>query len=281
VAGRTGLPTGPAALRVMTFNIRYGTANDGPNHWSKRRELVFGVLRDHRPDVVGLQEALRFQIDEIRQALPEYGEIGVGRDDGKTAGEYSAILYRHGRLEVLEQGTFWLSATPEVPGSRSWGNSIPRICTWARLADKASGRRFYLYNTHLDHQSQPAREQGAELIARRMGQRTHSDPIILTGDMNSGEDNVVIRYLRGELKAVPSKKEPCATVPPLVDTFRLLHPEALQVGTFNGFEGKRDGPKIDYILVSPQWKVLEASIIHDNTDRRYPSDHFPVMAVVQ
>jgi endonuclease/exonuclease/phosphatase family metal-dependent hydrolase len=138
-----------------------------------------------------------------------------------------------------------------------------------------------MFNTHLDHQSQPAQELGAELIAQRMGRRSHPDRIILTGDFNAGEANPAMRYLKGEVRAVPSKSGPCAVVPTLVDTFRVLHPDDTTVGTFHGFSGKRDGEKIDYVLASPDWKVLDACIAYDNSDGRYPSDHFPVMAVVK
>lgn len=268
-------------LRVMTFNIRYGSANDGPDHWSLRREMVFQVLREHRPDLVGLQEALMFQVDEIRGALTEYGVIAAGRDDGKIGGEACAVLYRAERFEVSEQGTFWLSATPETPGSKGWGNHITRICTWARLRDRQTAASFYFFNTHLDHQSQPARELGAELIARRIAERAHPDPVILTGDLNAGENNPVVRYLTGQAPAVPAKKSGCAAPPPLSDSFRVLHPRETVVGTFNGFAGRRDGEKIDYILVSPQWRVVEASIVYDNTAGRYPSDHYPVTAVLR
>jgi endonuclease/exonuclease/phosphatase family metal-dependent hydrolase len=268
-------------LRVMTFNIRYGTANDGPDHWNHRRDMVVQVFRDHRPDVVGMQEVLRFQLDEIRAALPQYSEISVGRDDGRHGGEASSILYLTGRFDVQEHGTFWLSDTPEVPGSKSWGNNITRICTWARLRDRQAGASFYLFNTHLDHQSQPARERGAELIAQRMNQRSHPDPIILTGDINAGEGNVVVRYLKGEAAGVPSKPGESAPVPPLVDTFRVVHPDASPAGTFNGFTGRRDGEKIDYILTTPEWQVLDAAIVYDNRGGRYPSDHYPVTAVVR
>ncbi|NLX21796.1 MAG: endonuclease/exonuclease/phosphatase family protein [Phycisphaerae bacterium] len=268
-------------LRVMTFNIRYGAAKDGENDWQHRREMVFQVLRDHRPDVVGLQEALRFQIDEMLAAAPGYGEIAVGRDDGKNAGEASAILYRTDRLEIDEQGTFWLSDTPEVAGSKHWGNAITRLCTWARLRDKQTKAHFYMYNTHLDHQSQPARERGAELIVQRINQRSHRDPIILTGDLNADERNPAVRYLKREIPAVPARPENSAAVPPLADTFRVLHPDAKPAGTFNGFTGKKDGGKIDYILTSPEWCVMEAAIVYDNKDGHYPSDHFPVTAVLK
>ncbi|MBW3555105.1 MAG: endonuclease/exonuclease/phosphatase family protein, partial [Gemmatimonadetes bacterium] len=162
-----GRPSGDAAssdaaLRVMTFNVRYGTAPDGADAWPHRRAQLLRVVTDHDPDVLGLQEALRFQVDEIRAAMDEPGEVvGVGRDDGAEAGEYSAILYDRGRLALLDQGTFWLSDTPSVPGSTSWGNRIPRIATWARLRDTATDTSFYVVNTHWDHESQNARERSA------------------------------------------------------------------------------------------------------------------------
>ncbi|MHC4090816.1 MAG: endonuclease/exonuclease/phosphatase family protein, partial [Planctomycetota bacterium] len=158
-------------LRVMSFNIRYGSARDGENRWEKRRDLVFAVLRDHRPDVAGLQEALHWQIDEIRQALPKYAMVGVGRKDGKRNGEFAPLFYLVQRFRISEQGTFWLSDTPAVPGSKSWGNGVPRICTWARFVEKDSGTAFYVYNLHLDHKSQPSRVGGVELLAERINRR--------------------------------------------------------------------------------------------------------------
>ncbi len=277
-------------LRVMTFNIRYGTANDGDNHWKHRRDLVIEVLRQRRPDVVGLQEALRFQMDAIRAALPEYGEVGVGRDDGKARGEYSAILYLKERLRPEQQGTFWLSDTPETPGSKSWGNDIPRICTWARFADR-QGQPFYHYNTHLDHISQPSREKSAELIARHIAHREHpEDPVLLTGDFNAGEDNPAIRLLRERAdlsahdRSVDSASVASASQPArshCLDTFRTLHPDAKQTGSFGAWKGRTDGPKIDYVFAPPEAKVLHAVICHDREGERYPSDHFPVVARVR
>ncbi len=256
----------PLDVDVMSFNIRYGTASDGENHWNNRKELVREVIRDYLPDVLGLQEALRFQIDEIRKNLPEYDETGVGRDGG-TKGEYSAILYRIDRFDVDESGTFWLSDTPEVP-STNWGNSIRRICTWTRLLDKQSGSAFYFYNTHLDHKSQPSREKSVRLIVEFIQKRTHQDPFVLTGDFNAGENNAAIKYLKGEGN--------------VVDTFRILHPEAKEVGTFNGFRGLSDGPKIDYIFVNPSTSsTLHASIVRTEQEGRNPSDHFPVTAKIR
>ncbi len=259
-------------LTVMSFNIRYGTADDGENSWPQRRELVFDVIREHDPDVLGTQEALRFQLDEIRAAVPGYGEFGVGRDDGREAGEYAAILYKADRFEVSESGTFWFSDEPEAVGSIGWGAHLPRICTWARLTEKDSGRAFYVFNVHLDHQSQESRERSAELLMERIGARAHADPVLVTGDFNAGEENPAMRYLLGAGESEPDIG--------LRDSFRLAHPEAVEVGTFNGFEGRTAGPKIDAVLVSGTWTVESAAIVRTSADGRYPSDHFPVMAVV-
>jgi endonuclease/exonuclease/phosphatase family metal-dependent hydrolase len=268
-----------ADLLVMSFNIRYSAANDGENSWDKRKDLACDVIRRQNADLIGLQEALRSQLDDIRAALPQYGEIGVGRDDGATKGEYSAILYRQDRFDVNESGTFWLSDTPAVPGSITWGNACTRVCTWARFLPK-SGKPFYLFNTHLDHVSQPAREKGMALILSRLSARKHADPVILTGDFNSGENNPVVRYLKGEWELSATSNGPSRNPLPLVDTFRLLHKDAMDVRTAHGFKGDRVGQKIDYIFVQPGVDVLKAEILYDSKDNRYPSDHFPIMAAL-
>lgn len=265
-----------ATLDVMSFNIRYGTANDGPNSWSYRDDLVFGVLKDHDPDIVGLQEALKFQIDAILENSPAYAMLGVGRQDGDTLGEYSSILYKPDKLLVKGSGTFWFSDTPEVVGSKSWGNNITRICTWAHFVDKASGTSFYFYNLHLDHQSQNSRVKSTELLARRLAQRLDEEPFIITGDFNAGEDNRAITFLTS-----PNPPEALSDVLPVIHSYRVIHPDASKVGTFNGFEGRTSGDKIDYVFVSSQINVLDAAIVDDNKEGQYPSDHFPVKAKVQ
>jgi endonuclease/exonuclease/phosphatase family metal-dependent hydrolase len=264
-------------LRVMSFNIRYGSAGDGENRWPSRREMVFDVFRKQQSDVVGLQEALRFQIDEIREAMPVYGEIGVAREDGRIDGEYSAILFRADRFGVAEAGTFWLSDTPEVAGSSHWGNACVRICTWARLIENKSGKAFYIFNTHLDHVSQPSREKSAVLLARRIASRNHKDPFVLTGDFNAGEGNPVVTYLTGKT-AADGVGGRAKTPVVLVDTFRVLHPNVRDVRTSHSFRGGRQGNKIDYVLAPRTIEVLEAQILYDNIDGRYPSDHYPVTA---
>jgi endonuclease/exonuclease/phosphatase family metal-dependent hydrolase len=265
-AAPAAAPADPAALRVMTFNIRYGTAPDGPDAWPLRRPIALRVIADFDPAVLGLQEALRFQLDEIERALPAYGEVGVGRDDGAQAGEYAAILFDRRRLAVLEQGTFWLSDTPAVPGSMTWGNRFPRVVTWARFADRVASATFYVFDTHWDHESQPSRERSARLMLERIAARAAAgDPVLVTGDFNSGEDNPAFRTLLAS---------------DLTETFRALHPSARDVRTFHAFKGDRHGDKIDAVLASPAWRTLDADIVHTSAGGRYPSDHFPVTATV-
>ena len=260
-------------LTVMSFNIRYGTANDGENAWANRRAFLFDVIRDAGADLIGLQEALDFQIDEIVDAVPGYAALGVGRDDGRRAGEYAAILFRTSRFRVDRSGTFWFSDTPEVVASRSWGNAITRIATWARLVDRDGGAVWH-FNVHLDHQSQPSRERSTELLARRLAARNPAgEPVVVTGDFNAGEGNPAVVSLVAGPPDRPGR---------LVDTFRVLHPGERTVGTFTGFRrDATDGDKIDYVFVEPATEVLSAAILRTSRDGRYPSDHFPVTATVR
>lgn len=259
------LDAAESALRVMTFNIRYGSAPDGDNAWPHRKELVLDTIRKFEPDILGVQEALRMQLDVLAEALPQYVSLGVGRDsDG--GGEYSSVLFRRSRFDVLAAGTFWLSDTPERPGSTSWGNELPRICSWSRFFDRETGDRFYVFNTHWDHRSQPSREQAGRLMADRVANRASSaEPVVVMGDFNAGESNAAL----GNLKTSGVQ-----------DSYRLLHPDAKTVGTFNGFNGRTDGKKIDAIFVSSHWQVREAAIDRTERDGRTPSDHFPVTAVL-
>jgi endonuclease/exonuclease/phosphatase family metal-dependent hydrolase len=261
-------------LTVMSFNIRYGTAKDGENHWTARREMLFDVVCEQDADLVGLQEALASQIDEIVAAVPMYAVVGVGRDDAARAGEYSAILFRKDRFRVAEAGTFWFSDTPSVPGSKSWGNNITRICTWARFVDR-DGRSFYHFNLHLDHESQPSRERSTELLKQRIDARAVAkEPVVVTGDFNVGERNPALPVLVG--------RGPGDGTAAFLDTFRVRHPDDTAVGTFTAFKyGATGGEKIDYVLVQPGTDVLAADIVRTSRNERYPSDHFPIVARVR
>ena len=258
-------PAQASPLTVMSFNIRYGTANDGENHWLKRRDQLFALLREQRADIVGLQEALHGQIDEILHAVPGYAYVGVGRSDGRTAGEYAAILYRTARFQPRRSDTFWFSDTPGVVKSTSWGNQIERICTWAYFEDR-EGPAFYVYNVHLDHQSQPSRERSAALLLEQVGARDPKAPAIVTGDFNAGEHNPAAVAMLAVFR----------------DSFRVAHPDATEAGTFNGFNlGQTSGDKIDFVFVEPGTEVLDAAIVRTSRDGRYPSDHFPVTARIR
>ncbi|HET7695441.1 MAG TPA: amidohydrolase family protein [Vicinamibacterales bacterium] len=257
-----------APLTAMSFNIRYGTANDGDNRWPLRRDFLIDVLREQSADIIGLQEALDFQIDEIVAALPAYAVIGTGRDDGARKGEYAAILFRRDRFQVSDAGTFWFSDTPEAVASKSWGNRITRICTWARLVDR-DGRAFWHYNVHLDHESQPSRERSAALLRSRIAGRRHPDePVVVTGDFNAGEQNAAVTTM--------------VSGGALVDTFRVRFPDERVAGTFSGFDAARTGgEKIDYVFVPPGTEVMRAEIVRSARSGRTPSDHFPVIAQIR
>ena len=255
-------------LRVMSFNIRNGNANDGENHWNLRKEFVYDVIREGAPDVLGVQEAVRFQLDVLNQHLPEYAEVGVVSDRTRHTGQYSAILYLQERFEARESGTFWLSDTPEIP-SASWGNHHLRICTRVRLFDKQAAESFYVYNTHLDDGSQVSREKAAQLMMQHYHAQK-SGPTGLDGgfECRRGQSGDWVFDRQGR------SARPRASA--LVDTFREIHPEEQLVGTYNGFEGRASGAEIDYIFVSPEFRTLDAAIVTTRREGRYPSDHFPV-----
>ena len=263
-------PPPPPEMRVMTFNIRFGTAKDGPNAWPHRKGLVREAIEAFRPDVLGVQEAHAFQLEALAEWLPDHDRVGVGRIDGEAKGEHCAVLYDRRRLELVGHGDFWLSDTPDVPGSRHWGNGVTRMVTWARLRDRRDGRAFVVFNTHWDHASQPSRMRSADAVRRAVRERAAGDePVILMGDFNAAEDNPAFRHLVEEPPGL------------LVDTYRQIHPDAEGVLTYHAWRGGRDGGKIDAVLASPGWEVLAAEIVRTHAEGRYPSDHYPVTATIR
>ena len=257
-------------IDAVAFNIRFDNPKDGENAWPNRKEMVGKWIESESPDVIGLQEALRHQINDIKKVATAYSEYGVGRDDGKSRGEHCTILYLKKRftLDKKDCGTFWFSDTPEKIASKSWGNEIPRICTWARLIHKKTGKGFYLYNVHYDHQSQSSRIGASNLIIERISNRKQSnEPIILMGDFNAAEKNPAITVF---------KEEPLK----LVDTFRVVKPDEKMAKTFHGFRGGSFmGGKIDHVFILPKTaKVRSAEIVRFNKDEKYLSDHYPVRA---
>jgi len=263
----------PGVVRVMTFNIRYGTADDGDNSWPRRKGLVFDVLAYHGPDVIGLQEPLEFQIQDIRRALPQYAIVRAGRDDGRRAGEACPVLYRRDRFTLADSGTFWFSNMPWRPGSKHWGNQQPRICTWVRLTETAAGKSFYVYNLHLDHASQSSRQYSVHLLLKEMAARKPAAPAVVMGDFNMDIDNPAMTPLR-QIGADLLND-------PMVDVWSYLHPDQPSVTTFQAFGAEPQGPCLDHILISESVEIIEAAVDARSFGGRYPSDHFPVIATVK
>jgi endonuclease/exonuclease/phosphatase family metal-dependent hydrolase len=259
-----------APIRVLSFNIRYGTAPDGDHVWENRRAGVAAVIHDHAPHLLGVQEALRGQLDELAARLPNHREIGVGRDDGRTAGEYSALYVDTVRFRVIDHGTFWFSDSPSVPGSTSWGNRITRISTWARLVDRVAGDTLRIYNLHWDHESQPSRERSAQLLLQRLTtDGAPTDRLLVLGDFNADEGNPAFRAVLGDDRIR------------LREAFRAVYPDAAGVGTYHAFRGDSTGGMIDHVLVGPRWIVADAGIDRRRLGARWPSDHFAVWAVLR
>ncbi|MEO1525552.1 MAG: endonuclease/exonuclease/phosphatase family protein [Planctomycetota bacterium] len=254
-------------LRVMSFNIRYGKANDGENHWKHRREMVTQVIREFDPDLLGVQESLAFQSEYLMENLEGYTYFGRSRMT--TPNEHCGIFFNASRFVQLAGGHFWLSETPEVPASKSWDSSLPRMATWLLLQDREDTKPVLIVNTHFDHRGRVARENSGELLAMRIAslRRLTDEPrVIVTGDFNTDEATAPYSALVSDT---------------LVDSYRIAHPERVDgEGTFNGWTGKTDGARIDWILVSEDQHIESASIVRFEREGRYPSDHYPVTAIL-
>lgn len=269
--GDPGASPGAGPWRIMTFNIRFGSADDGPDSWGARRGRVTRTIERHAADIIALQEPFAFQVVDLLEDFPRYAAIGTHRLDGRTSGEGCVTLYDRARFTVASSGVFWLSDTPDVPGSISWDNAWPRSCTWARLIELGSGRGVYVYNVHLDNRGGDSRLRGARQIRDHFERVTAGpradDPVVVLGDFNAVPGSPPIRALIGE----PSGR------PRLADAY-LLPASREEVGTYTGFDLASDGGerRIDLILVSPRLNVLDALIDSSKVDGRYPSDHFPM-----
>lgn len=257
------------SFRLVSYNIRFDNPNDGDNVWINRSDRVANLLRLHKADMFCLQEALTNQIEDLQAEFPEYEIYGVGRDDGKTRGEFCPIFYDARKFEKLEYGTFWLSETPEKSGSTGWFATLPRITSWVKIRDKATGKMFYVFNTHLDHASEKARDKGSELIMQKISKLTEGLPVILCGDFNakpgSKPYNNVVNSSRESIQMFDARM--AAEYPHHGPTFTFVGWDFIGV----------PGNIIDYIFVSPKVKVVQHAILGDNYDGVYPSDHLPVL----
>jgi endonuclease/exonuclease/phosphatase family metal-dependent hydrolase len=182
-------------LHVMTFNIRFDNPKDAPNDWPNRVDKVTSQILFHEADIIGFQEALYHQIEDMKTRMPGYASVGVGRDDGKQGGEFSNILYNIKRLELQQTETFWLSLTPTIPGSKDWDAAITRIVTWARFKDKVSRKVFYHFNTHFDHVGKVARRESAHMLLRAVDSIAAKVPAVITGDFNAHPDDEPIMVI--------------------------------------------------------------------------------------
>ena len=263
-------------VRVMSYNIRYGTAQDGENHWDKRKEFLVETIQAFNPDLLGTQETLGFQRDFLALKLAGYEVLGVGRDDGGATGEMTALYFKRERFEKLDGGHFWLSETPDKPGSKSWDTALTRMVTWVKLRDRRQpkAKPIVFFNTHFDHRGVQARIESARLIRRRVIEASKTYRVIVTGDFNMGEGSEAYKALFDLSDGQSS---------PLRDTYRIAHPtRAANEGTFSEFKaGAPSGPRIDWIGVSREWQVIKAEIDRTERDGRTPSDHFPVTAVLR
>lgn len=256
-------------LRVMTYNLRYITSGDtGDRAWTARRDQAAELIKADDSDIIGIQEGLPTMLNDLADRVSGYAVIGVGREDGIDKGEYSAILVKSDRFRIQESGTFWLSDTPDLPNSRTWGNQVTRICTWAKLYDRETKRTLHFFNTHLDHQSAEARQKGTELILARIAQRKPAGPLILTGDFNAVEGDP----LHAAIVAAG-----------LADVWRAVHPEATSEAseTIHQFTGATTGARIDYLYATPDFTATDAEVIRSSRDGVYPSDHYPVRATLK
>jgi len=256
-------------LNVMTFNIRYNNKNDSLNAWPYRKDNAASQIKFHNVHILGVQETLHEQMMDLSQSLSQYKYVGVGRDDGKTKGEYSAIFYDTIRLKLLGSSTFWLSLTPEVPGSKSWDAAITRIVTWAKFTDARSKRTFFVFNTHFDHMGKEARRESARLLKQKVKDIAGNNPVVITGDFNSKPSDDPIKILTD-----PADKDR------FIDTKAVsLTPHYGPQGTFNAFTPKEtDNEPIDFIFLKGKWKVLQHATLSQTWEGRFSSDHFPVFA---
>lgn len=263
-------------LRVMSFNVLLDWRKEGQYVWSNRKDMVASMIRFHHVDIVGLQEPLSNQVNDLSKLLPEYAWLGVGREDGVNKGEFAAIFYLKERLEPLETSTFWLSEAADVPGSLGWDAACVRIATWAKFLDKKRGKSFFHFNTHFDHVGMIAQENSARLLLERITSIAGADPVIVTGDFNCGRNSETYKILTGADSTQNIKGQEHLKDAMYASWYSHHGP----IETYHGLEDEVKKETIDYIFVKNALKVMQHGVLEDKLNGRYPSDHSPVVADV-
>ena len=263
------LSTVSGQINVLSFNIRYDNPKDAENNWKYRKDHVAALINYYEADLIGMQEVLKSQLDDLEMALPAFNWLGVGRDDGKEAGEFSPIFYNRAKFEELASSTFWLSETCDVPGKMGWDAVCNRVVTWVKLKQKSSGKVFFLFNTHFDHKGSVARSESAKLILQKIEEIATGFPVLLTGDFNCVPGSDPYQTLTAEEA--------------LTDAFVASRsPHYGPKGTYNGFRmtEKDDERRIDMVFARGEVTVLKHAVLTDSKGGRFPSDHFPVLVEV-
>lgn len=260
-------------VRIISFNIRCNTTVDGENAWPYRSDRVASLLQLYRPDLIGLQEVRQDQLDDLTAALPEFDWIGVGREDGKAGGEYVPIFYRRTELELMENGVFWLSETPNVAGSTGWDASYPRTVTWAHFVQRKSGAPLFFANTHFDHRGVRAQVQSAHLLCTFLDSQELVKPAIISGDFNFTAESSVYAAMTAES---------ASDGPLLLDSmFESQTPHHGPSGTINTRFADPISDKIDHAFCLPGTQIVRHAVLADHWDGRYPSDHLPLLVDVE
>lgn len=256
-------------VNVMSFNIRMDNPEDSLNNWKYRKDVAAQIIKDQNIDIVGTQEVLHNQLQDLLERLPDYNYVGVGREDGKQKGEYAALFYKKERFEEEESGTFWLSETPDVAGSKGWDGACERVASWAVLKDKETGKKIFAINTHLDHVGETARQKGVTLLIDRAKQLSNGLPVIITGDFNAERESGVIKHALDPNNSMQ-----------LFDSYAIASTTDNAKWTFHDF-GKlpeEERPYIDYIFVNKSVIVDEYKVMDEKLNDIYLSDHCPIVA---
>ena len=266
------LSSQPEDLKVMTFNLRTPFLLDAWNFWSLRRDLVLETIRGFDPDILGTQECPRTSAQFLCDNLPGYEFVGVGRNDGKAGGEMCGMFYKKDRFTKVEEGHFWLSRNPTKIGSKDWGAMAPRIVSWVTLRPTSGGPAFCWFNTHFDNASSKARLESAKLLREAIEDIATGMPVMVTGDFNVDQNTVPYKTLLGSSKTGASS---------LYDAFRMTNADGRNQGTMHNFHGGKNGDRIDWILTNNFFQPVTCEIDHTQRGPQFPSDHFPVKAVVR